>query len=329
MNPTRVRIERVLCPTDLSAFSDRAMKRALALARWFEARLTVLHVIPRTTWAAGGGDYLAMSVDLLRAQREQAERDLSKALEPLLAEGVPIETRIREGDPAREIRAEAEALAADLVVMGTHGRSGFERLLLGSVAEKLLRTAPCPVLTIGKEQPSEVPGALFRKILCAADLTSASEHTLSLGLSLAEENLAQVTFLHVVEDGALDQTIPDRQLLIPDMAPLRKELVDRAMEQLMRTAASAQSFCEVNVRVETGSAWRQIVRVAEETGADVVVLGAHARRGLGRLFLGSTANQVVRHAPCPVLTVRDTVASNRSEAEAAVVGAKAGGERDA
>ena len=312
-----------VCPTDLSEFSDCALRRALALARWFDARLTALHVIPSAAWAAGGGDYLALSADLLRAQRADAERELNRSLEPLLGEGVPIETRIREGDPARAIRAEAEALAADLVVMGTHGRSGFERLFLGSVAEKLLRTAPCPVLTIGTEQPPAVAGALFRRILCAADLTKASERTLSLGLSLAEENLAQVTFLHVVEGGALYETGPDRRP-IPDMAPLRDALVDRAMEQLMRAAGSAGSFCEVSVRVETGSAWRQIVGVAEETQAEVVVLGAHAHRGISRLFLGSTANQVVRHAPCPVLTVLETLTSERSDAEASVVGADAG-----
>jgi nucleotide-binding universal stress UspA family protein len=326
MTPTRVKIERILCPTDLSEFSDRALRRALALARWFDARLTALLVIPSTAWAAGG-DYYALSADLLRAQREDAERELNRTLEPLLNEGVPIETRIREGDPARAIRAEAEAMAADLVVMGTHGRSGFERLFLGSVAEKLLRTAPCPVLTIGREQPPGLAGALFRKILCAADLTKASERTLSLGLSLAEENLAHVTFLHVVEGGALDQTGPDRHRSIPDTAPLRNALEDRAMEQLMRAAGSARSFCEVSVRVETGSAWRQIVRVAEETRADVVVLGAHAHRGFTRLLLGSTANQVVRHAPCPVLTVRETLASESAEAEASVVGADAGRDR--
>jgi nucleotide-binding universal stress UspA family protein len=327
MTPTRVKIERILCPTDFSEFSDRALRRALALARWFDARLTVLHVIPNSAWAAGGGDSLALSADLLRAQRADAERQLSRSLEPLLGEGVPIEARIREGDPARAIRAEAEALAADLVVMGTHGRSGFERLLLGSVAEKLLRTAPCPVLTIGREQPPAVAGALFRRILCAADLTKASERTLSLGLSLAEENLAHVTFLHVVEGGALEETGPDRQRPTQDMAPQPHTLADRAMEQLMRAAGSAGSFCEVSVRVETGSAWRQIVRVAEETHADVVVLGAHAHRGLGRLFLGSTANQVVRHAPCPVLTVRETPASEGSDAEASAVGAGAGRDR--
>ena len=317
MTPTRVKIERILCPTDLSEFSDRALRRAFALARWFDARLTALHVIPGTSWAAGA-DYFALSADLIRAQRADAERELSRSLEPLLAEGVPIETRIREGDPARAIRAEAEALAADLLVMGTHGRSGFERLFLGSVAEKLLRTAPCPVLTVGREQPPALAGALFRRILCAADLTKASERTLSLGLSLAEENLAHVTFLHVVEGAALDDT---------DMAPLRTALVDRAMEQLMRAAGSAGSFCEVSVRVETGSAWRQIVRVAEETHAEVVVLGAHAHRGFSRLLLGSTANQVVRHAPCPVLTVRETLASERSDAEASVVEAGAGRDR--
>jgi nucleotide-binding universal stress UspA family protein len=232
---------------------------------------------------------------------------------------VPIETRLVEGDPAGQIRSAAEALPADLVVIGTHGRSGFEHLMLGSVTEKVLRAAPCPVLAVGKEQTAPTPGPLFRRVLCAVDLTKASERTLDMALSMAEETLARVTLLHVVE-GVLGESGPELYRPVPESAVLRRVLVDEAKERLGRVAEPAHSFCDVSVQVETGAAWRQILRVAEEGYADLIVIGAHAHGAFGRLFLGSTANQVVRHAHCPVLIVRETTAREESHEAAIAIG---------
>jgi nucleotide-binding universal stress UspA family protein len=318
MASTRLAIERILCPTDFSDFSTRALGRAVKIGRWFGARVTALHVMPRLDTALptdGGGTYVTVAADILRAQRESRKRELDESLEPFLGEGVPIESKVVDGEPWRAIRAEAEALPADLVVMGTHGRSGFEHLLLGSVAEKVLRSAPCPVLTVGRTESDALAGSLFRRILCAADLTRGSEHTLDVALALADENLARVTLLHVVE-GVLGE---GRELYrpVPEVPQLRHSLVEHATEQLRRAGKAAHSFCDVDERVETGRAWRQILRVAEEISADLIVLGAHAHGALGRLFLGSTTNQVVRHAPCPVLTVRETAAPPLARGEAA------------
>jgi nucleotide-binding universal stress UspA family protein len=306
MAPTRVSIERILCPTDFSEFSERALSRALSLASWFESRVTVLHATGALAWGVGidGGGYIG--ADFLKMQREKLAQELGRLVEPNLGKGVPIETTLVEGDPASQIQSVAEALPADLVVLGTHGRTGFQHLLLGSVAERVLRTAPCPVLTVGKEQTAATAGPLFRRILCAADLTKASERTLHMALSVAEENLARLTLLHVVE-GVLGEAGPPLYRPVPESAPLRRALVYDAKERLESAARSAHSCCDVSVRVETGSAWRQILRIGEETYADLIVVGAHAHGAFGRLFLGSTANQVVRHARCPVLIVRETM----------------------
>ena len=318
MTSTRLAIKRILCPTDLSDFSDRALRRAVRLAGWFGARVTALHVVSRLETALptdGGGTFVTVAEDILRAQRQRRKEELDEFLQPLLAQGAPIESKVVEGDAWRAIRSEAEALPADLVVMGTHGRSGFEHLLLGSVAEKVLRTAPCPVLTVGRKEPAAPAGALFRHVLCAVDLTKASERTIEVALGLADENLARVTLLHVVE-GWLGE---GRELYrpVPEVPGLRHSVVEYASEQLRRATKAAHSFCDVDERVETGRAWRQIVRVAEETGADLIVMGAHAHGALGRAFLGSTVDQVVRHAPCPVLTVREALAPPSARAEVA------------
>jgi nucleotide-binding universal stress UspA family protein len=188
--------------------------------------------------------------------------------------------------------------------MGTHGRSGFEHLLLGSAAERVLRTAPCPVLTVREKPLDRLNASLFRRILCAVDLSEASERTLDMALSLAEETLARVTLLHVVE-GRLGESGPELYRPVPETARLRRQLVDEAKERLQRAGQRAHGFCEVSERVEAGSAWRRILGAAEETYADLIVMGAHAHGAVGRVFFGSTANQVVRHATCPVLTVRE------------------------
>lgn len=325
MTNPRLKIQRILCPTDFSDFSQRALERAVRLARWFDARITLLHVIPPIPWALpahASVPYVAMPADLLRTVREEVEKELRRFARPFLEEGVPVETRLEDGDPARVIQKVAESLPAGLIVMGTHGRAGFEHLILGSVTEKVLRRAPCPVLTIGKAVEPPL-GALFRRILCAADLTDGSRPTIEMAVALAQENMARVTFLHVVE------SLPGEagsQLSMP--SPVggmpHTDLAEQARERLAWSVPeSARESCDVSERVEMGTAWREILRAADDTKADLVVMGAHSHGLLGRMFLGSTSNQVVRQAPCPVLVVRPAPASaNHPKTE--TVGASTG-----
>jgi nucleotide-binding universal stress UspA family protein len=158
---------------------------------------------------------------------------------------------------------------------------------------------------------------LFRRILCAADLTQASEKTLDVALSLASENDARITLLHVVE-GLAHEPVGHPYLTVPELGPLRRDLLDQAQARLHRAVPdAARDFCSVNERVETGAAWREILRVAEEIDADLVVMGAHAQGALGRMFFGSTSSHVVRRAACPVLVIQEAKSTSpRDEAEA-------------
>ena len=200
MAPIRIDMKRILCPVDFSEFSLRALERAAPLADWFDAEVVALHVIPFLTPPGPGLPYFPAPLQTTKEQEAQAERDLKDLVAPFVAEGVDVKTRVRRGDAWREILAEAEGLSADLVVMGTHGRSGFEHLLLGSVTEKVVRRATCPVLTVSNLPAPPRVGPLFRRVLCAADLTEASAHTIDFALALAEENQADVTLLHVIEE---------------------------------------------------------------------------------------------------------------------------------
>ncbi len=322
MAPSRMKIERILCPTDYSEFSERALERAVRLARWFGARITAVHVVPPTPrWvgADAGVAYVTVPEDLLRGSREEEAQALERFVVPYRGEGVPIHTRLLDGDPSRLIQEAALELPADLVVMGTHGRGGFEHLLLGSVTEKVLRRATCPVLTIGRGAPSKLEGPLFRRIVCALDLTEASARTIEVALSLAEENMARVTLVNVLE-GLPGQAGPPFYRALPEILRLRRELFEEAEDRLHESVPIvARDFCSVSERVEEGTPWRVVLQVAEETCAELIVMGAHSRGSLDRAFFGSTVNHVVRQARCPVLVVREMVAPRLPREEASAV----------
>ena len=322
MTLSRMKISRILCPTDFSDFSEHALARAVRLARWFEADVTVAHVIPTPLWVvtADPGVKYAVPGDLLRVQRQEEAEALERFVEPHRNKGVAIHTRLLDGDPSRLIQEAALALPADLVVMGSHGRGGFEHLLLGSVTEKVLRRAMCPVLVVGSAVPSDSEGPLFRRILCPVDLTEGSARTLEVALSLAEENMARVTFLHVLE-GLPHPGGPPR-LGLPQLVSIRNELLKEAQDRLHQSVpAEARDFCLVNERVKEGTPWREVLRVAEGKDADLIVMGAHSGSALRRTFFGSTVNQVVREARCPVLVVRETPARQPVRKDAPAAGA--------
>ena len=169
-----IEIRRILCPIDFSDHSRRALDHAIAIARWYESTVTVLHVFsPAPVAAFGPGPVVFEPIVLTPADRDQLLADTKAFAETESAPGVAIEAVVREGNTAGEILEQAIGMTADLLVIGTHGRSGFERLLLGSVAEKVLRKASCPVMTVPKGLPDAVPAGpvLYKRILCPVDFS--------------------------------------------------------------------------------------------------------------------------------------------------------------
>src|SRR5688572_20758859 len=182
-----VNITRILCPVDLSEFSRDALRHALALAEWYEAHVTVCHVYsaPQLLLADTGIAGYAHLLPPVQPEEiaEQVRRFCASSLEN---KEESVEIVVREGNAAQEIVLLAEQLPAGLLVLGTHGRSGFERLFLGSVTEKVLRTTQAPVMTI--PPPVTQPGpALYKTILCPLDFSDASARALDYALSLARE----------------------------------------------------------------------------------------------------------------------------------------------
>lgn len=297
--------ERVLCSTDFSPFSTQALRHALAIARQFGSRLKVVYVIPNLF---PGGESIYGGAPWLQTPdfRKQAEKDMHDFLAPAREARINHEIEIRDGDPWREIVATAEQMPADLVVLGTHGRSGLDHLFLGSVAEKLIRRLPCPVFTVSHEEGRTwaAPG-LINRILCATDFSEASGEALRLALALAEKHQAEMTFLHVVEN--LTEMSEAAARVLVDVESLRQDIDRRTRERLQEAlAAAGATTARVETRVAVGSAYKEILKIAAVERMDLIVIGAQGHSLLERMLSGSNAQHVIRAATCPVLTVRPT-----------------------
>jgi nucleotide-binding universal stress UspA family protein len=286
MNDTSLSIHNIICPTDFSEFAESAFAESVRLARWFGAKVTVLHVMPFAVPVAGDMGYVPLPAETKDVTRQTTLADLQRFVDAIEHTGVPIEMLCREGDPCEEIRNMAQEIGADLVVMGTHGRSGFKRLMLGSVTEALLNRPPAPVLTVNRDLKRRK--GLFRTVLCAVDVSESSAGTVAVALAIADEGAKRLMVLNVIEHhvesfgGAAERAaLAALHDLIPD---------------------EARSATTVEERVTFGESEREILGVAADLAVDLVVLGTHGGGALGHLF-GSTVRRVVRDAACPVLVV--------------------------
>jgi nucleotide-binding universal stress UspA family protein len=300
-----ITISHILCPVDFSEFSRHALHYATALAKWYRAPLTLLHVQPVMAIPAGPPEVMPVFV-MTRDQQQQLLESLRKEVAEEVGEAVLTHVDVVEGNAAREIVARAQSGHADLIVMGTHGASGFERLLLGSVTEKVVRKSPCPVLTVPPRTPDATPvPPLFKRILCAVDFSPTSMRALKYATSLAEEADGCLTVAHVFE---LEGSMPEnwRDALTP--RSVRDQLValeDERREKLAHAVPdNAKLYCQVEHVMAGGTPYREILRLAAEKQSELIVLGVQGRTAADLMFFGSTANHVVRQATCPVLTVR-------------------------
>jgi nucleotide-binding universal stress UspA family protein len=299
-----ITVRRILCPIDFSEFADRALRHATRIAGWYEAEIHALHVVPVMTegWAIPMAVGASAAGPSIPAGLREA---LDVRLAPARAAHLPLHTDVREGGAAREILAYAGEADVDLIVMGSHGRSGFQRLLLGSVTDAVLRKATCPVLTVCHAgEPSAPEGPPFRRIVCAVDFQPASEHALRFALSLAEDGDAEITLLHVVEPFFEEEIAKRTHVAVEDY---RQFLETQLVARLGRfIPAETTDACRPREVVRIGWPWEEITRLAKDSSADLVVMGLHRGRGaVDRLVFGSTAQQVLRHAECPVLTIGD------------------------
>jgi len=285
-----ITVKKILCPVDFFPASDAAVNYATELAGNYEASVQLLHVI--TPVAVGTYEYAIDMTGIMESWEERATEEMTKLAARVKEAGVEVEFEVRVGDVYEEIKEAIEKLKPDIIVMGTHGRRGVQRWFMGSTTERLLRHSPVPLITISStgQKPSSPS---FKRILVTTDFSDGTADALAYAFSVAQENESQISLLHVVHDVAADVSGKYRQSLM--------EGVQKQLEELVPSEAA--NWCDIKTRVETGVPYRIILRILEDEKIDLLVMNIHGKGMLDRALLGSTAERVVRVAPCPVMAI--------------------------
>jgi len=286
-----VRLRNILCATDFSSISEAALLYAAAIARRYDSQIYVAHVIRPDAYELVPPEAFGAA---LTQTRHYAEQQMSELLVSGRLRGIPHQVLLGEGELWKVLSEMLTEHEADLVVVGTHGRTGIRKLLLGSVAEEIFRLAPCPVLTVGPRVPKEIPSEVeLRHILYATDFTPTAERAAAYAISLAQEHRARLTVLHVVQEAA-------------QASSQNKELLQTFFTKRLRSLVpnEAELWCDPEFAVEFGSPAGGILKAATDQQVDLVVLGVRRSANFPGHLPPATAYQVVCQAPCPVLTVR-------------------------
>ena len=284
---SRIAISKILVATDFSHESQNALRCALALAKRYQSRLFITHAFPAEVLMTAGDAWPPMT----DVARRNAEANMAQLEQREDLKSFPHEVVMQSGETWEVLSQVLSDQNIDLVVMGTHGYGGINKLFLGSTAEKVVRHAICPVLTVGPHV-RVLPLDRFGHILFATDFSSGSLRALTYALSLAEEDRGELTMLHVIESSPVSESElvewkrQDReklnQLISPDL-----DLADKP-----------------EIEVEVGTAGEEIVRLADTRNAELIVMGSHLGGAVSTHLPWTTLHHVLQHAHCPVLTVR-------------------------
>ena len=282
-----IKLKKILWTTDFSPASEASLPHAIALARRYESKVYLAHVIVPQPYPMVSPEAVPYLEDLRRGSSNR----LNALAESDRLQGIPHEVLLARGEVAEELNAMVREHQIDLLVLATHGRRGLRRLLLGSVAEEVWRTTECPVLTVGPHTLARHDeDIVLRQILYPTDLSAESFAAAPFALSFALEYESRLIVLHVV----------------PAAIRTSARLLARAFRDELHEIFPAETvpWCEPECVVESGEPAETILRIAKERRADLIVLGVRSPEALARQHLSNVAYPVVAGADCPVLTVR-------------------------
>jgi nucleotide-binding universal stress UspA family protein len=289
-------VKSILCPIDFSDFSAAAYAYALSLAEYYKARIVALHVVelwkyPFADYAAHEADYAKFS----RAMNEGGEVQLRRFVKEHPADGLQTQLVIHQGNPSSCILSVAQEENIEVIVMGTHGRRGFDRLVLGSTTDRVMRKAACPVLVVSNTSHLALvtgPEGDHRlsRILYCTDFSNNSERALRYAISLAAEYSAELTLLNVVENA-------------PDPVRAEATIAERLQELDKLVSETERKNLNVSSAVRFGKPYAEIVRYATETQAGLIIMTARGGDAVDRAVFGSTTYRVIQFGPCPVLAI--------------------------
>ncbi len=292
----QVALQHILFLTDFSPGAASAFPYAISLARQYNSKVLLAHILPPLPRHAIPLEPLPEEMDQYYFQTKQ---DLEKFLGSKPFAGIPYEVVLERGELWPALSDIITQHKIDLIVLSTHGRHGLGKLLLGSVAEEVFRLAPCPVLTVGPKAAS--PQTEIPRILFATDFSSGSLHALPYALSLAQTNHARMTLLHVLPE-------PDLAHAAGETYEIRAREEDKAKRELQRLVPIEEGFFQENCEflVDYGTPAESILVAAKEKEAGVIVMGVRRTESVvaATHLPWTTAHKVVAEANCPVLTVR-------------------------
>jgi nucleotide-binding universal stress UspA family protein len=305
-----MRIKRILVGTDFSAESEVALEHAIRIAGHLGAELLLAHagtVIDTADAALAPESAALLEYERIVAEHAAENREhLAQLVSRVRARGVNASEQIVEGFPDTGISEAADELDVDLVVIGTHGRTGLKRLLLGSVAERVVRLCRRHVMVARPAADGQASG--YRRILVPTDFSPRAELALEIALELADRN-GHVELLHAWSLPALTGSLVPSRASETALEPVRASIEAGAREKANALMAHhRRSDVEMALTIVNDSAAHAIDRSAA-TGRDLIVMGGHGRRGLRRWILGSVAEATVRHAPCSVVVVHEVQAA--------------------
>jgi len=288
---------KILCPLDFSEYSTLALRYAVAMARENEASLALCHSIPDLSPAMSylEGNYIQTVDEMLISN---SAMKLDQFVDGVVPQNLRVLKTIERGDPCDAILKNAKETGADLIVMGTHGHSGYERYFVGSVTNKVLHKSALPVLVVCRQshhfirenasRPVEI-----KKILCALDFEDNTQEIANLALSMARMHQSEINFFHAVPKSKSNGRMEQKETTIAKL----REFVDPAKED----------WCSVRFQVTPGQPAEEILKIIQEDQIDLLVLGHHSKKPIEELFLGSVAKRVITDSPCPVLVARSSL----------------------
>lgn len=287
----KVALTKILVTTDFSPESDRALDYALTLARRYDARIYLAHVLAPDPFLYAEP---ALAEATYEKVRQAAEQGMADILVSGKLRGIPHEVLLEEGNVWPVLAKLIEKHEIDLVITGTHGRGKVQKVLIGSVAEEIFRQANCAVMTVGPKVKGETASEVdLKNILFATDFGHGAEKAAAYAFSLAQEHAARLTILHVIQEAtAFTEESVRRQ----------REFTVEKMRHLV--PPGAEDWCKPEFKATFGEAAEEIVTMARETNADLIVMGAKTRKSLAGHVPVTIAYNVVVKASCPVLTVR-------------------------
>jgi nucleotide-binding universal stress UspA family protein len=295
-------LQRILAPVDFSSASQHGLAFAAALAERFHARLHLLHVVEPPVLPEWGYAHIPRREAKLRRAAEERLPQLPS--ECGINPGLIHSADIRSGEAGDEICKAAAEDHSDLIVLASHGLGGLQHAFVGSTAERVVRRAPCPVLTVRdralRKKGADTPHFDLKRIVVATDFSDESKKAFPYALALARKFEASLLLLYI-----LPAHLP-AELSHIGIVLKERRLVEAARERLPRfRQAELDPHLQVDTLVLNGGPAQEICRTAETQAAGLIVMATHGHTGLKHFLLGSVTENVVRHAPCPVLVVRE------------------------